>query len=84
MKKKRQPYNHWVYETVLELSKKYTTKAEFRKDWPSAYSKAFIKGWIHEFEWLKNKGSHTYEEVYEYAKKFKTLKEFRESDINFP
>ena len=51
--KKRPNRVKWSYERCKELAKKYTTNAEFAKNYPSAYTMAKRNGWMDDFDWLK-------------------------------
>ena len=67
-------------ERVLEISKKYTSRSEFRKKSNRAYEKANKNGWLDEMTWLKPKykpsGYWTKEHVFEESKKYTSRSEF--------
>jgi hypothetical protein len=45
----------WMnHDVILEVSKNFDSKNEFRKTVPSAYSSAWRNGWLSEMTWLKN------------------------------
>ena len=45
----------WMnHDVILDVSKNYHSKNEFRKTLPSAYSSAWRNGWLSEMTWLKN------------------------------
>ncbi|MCR5362326.1 MAG: GIY-YIG nuclease family protein [Bacteroidales bacterium] len=50
----RHPAGYWTLERVLEESKKFTTKRDFKRQIPSAYAVACQKGLIDSMTWLKN------------------------------
>ena len=68
----------WTYDEVLEISKQYTTKAEFKKDEPKAYRAANEKHWMKDFTWLKPSKHYiwTKDEIFEESKKYTSRLEF--------
>ena len=51
-KKKR---NYWNYENCYIKAKQCDSKSEFKKVYPTAYSKCTKNGWINDFYWLKDR-----------------------------
>lgn len=47
------PYGYWTDERIIEESKKYETKIEFKKNAPTAYKKANERKLILSMTWLK-------------------------------
>ena len=65
----------------MEEAKKYKNKNHFEKGCPSAYSKAYLMGWLRDFNWENARPQPlTYQEVYDIAKKYKKLKDFRKEE----
>lgn len=71
----------WTKEAVFEESRKYRTKADFRKGSPAAYSAAQKHGWLKEMIWFEKpvswKLKWTKNAVFEESKKYTTLDLFR-------
>ena len=53
MSKQTHPYGYWTDDRIIEESKKYKTKIEFKAGAPTAYKKANEKKLIKEMTWLK-------------------------------
>lgn len=71
----------WRKSSVMDESKKYRTRNEFRKGCSSAYYAARKYGWIDEMYWLQE-GKHpngywTKERVFEEGLKYSTRSEFK-------
>lgn len=47
------PYGYWTDDRIIEESKKYKTKIEFKVNAPTAYKKAYEKKLINGMTWLK-------------------------------
>ena len=45
----------WTKENVFIESKKYSSRAEFKKNKSGAFSVAYKNGWLDEMVWLKQK-----------------------------
>ena len=71
----------WTYNKVKEEALKYTTLADFAKYGGRACEKAYIKGWIKDFNWLefskKANNYWNYETCYDAAKKCRNRMEFQ-------
>ena len=51
----RKPRNYWkVKENVIEESKKYKTRTEFKKKSGNAYDSARLNRWLNDMVWLDN------------------------------
>ena len=74
------PRGYWNYETCMEESKKYKTRAEFSNGCSRAYELARKNGWLDDYIWLeylkKPNGYWTYETCMEESKKYDTRKKF--------
>lgn len=71
------PTGHWQNkQNVIQESKKYSSRSEFRWGTPGAYRSAIDNGWIDEMTWLKRPQNYnlkwTRESVFEEAKKYET------------
>lgn len=75
----RNPVGYWTYDRCHEEAIKYSTRSEFQKGSPAAYSAARKNGWVS--DWMDAKvrpnGYWTYERCYEEAMKYTTLMDFR-------
>ena len=69
--------NNISKDEVIEKSKLFKFKNEFKKSYPSHYAKALKKGWLKDLNFDKYQ-KYTYEEWYNIAKKFETKQKFRE------
>jgi len=82
---KIKPKKYWTKERCLDAAKKYTTKIDFRKENPSAYSACLRKGWYDEAtqHMDKNNKKHlgywTKERCLDAAKKYTTKSDFRKN-----
>lgn len=65
LEEKRKPVGYWFYERCVEESRKYHTRAEFKKGCQSAYVIANRNGWLKDFTWLTTKKLWQYEECKE-------------------
>lgn len=52
LKRPRNYNQKWTRETVFEVSKKFSTRGGFKKEYKSAYNVARINGWLDEMTWL--------------------------------
>ena len=88
-KKDRKPRNYWkVREHVLEESKKYATRTEFKKKSPRAYDSARKNKWLDEMSWLGNdegkfpKGFwKNRENIMKEASQYRTKEEFKQGNL---
>ena len=76
---KKFPANFWTKELAIEESKKYKTKAEFRKRNQYVYNLSVKKGWIEEMNSLRS-FRLTKKECFERAKKYSSVKDFNAND----
>ena len=71
----------WTKETVLEESKKYSSRSEFKKNKSGAFRIAYMNEWLDEMIWLVHPTAKpvkwTKEAVFEESKKHSTVTEFR-------
>jgi hypothetical protein len=88
-KENRKPRNYWtVKENVINESKKYSTRTEFKKNSGNAYNWAVKNKWINEMPWLDeslDKHPKGYwkirENMMKEARKYSTKKEFQKKNI---
>ena len=67
----------WNKESVLQESKKYTTRTEFAHAVPGAFGAAFKNGWLSEMVWhIPQVRSWTKESVFEESHKYTSRTEF--------
>lgn len=70
----------WTKETVFEESKKYSSRAEFKRNKSGAFRVAYINGWLDEMVWLVHPVTKpvkwTKEAVFEESKKYSTTNDF--------
>ncbi len=70
----------WTRETVFEESKKYSSRAEFKKMKSGAFRIAYMNGWLSEMVWLVHPAAKptkwTKEAVFEESRKYTTVTEF--------
>lgn len=52
LKRPRNYNQKWTREMVFEVSKKFSTRGGFKKEYKSAYNVARINGWLDEMTWL--------------------------------
>ena len=52
LKRPRNYNQKWTREKVFEVSKKFSTRGGFKKEYKSAYNVARINGWLDEMTWL--------------------------------
>ena len=73
----------WTKEAVIEESRKYRTKADFRRGNPGASAAARRQGWLNEITWFEKPKSWklkwTQEAVFTESKKYNSLDSFRQS-----
>ena len=53
MAKQMHPYGYWTDDKIIEESKKYKSKTEFKTNAPTAYKKANEKKLMKGMTWLK-------------------------------
>lgn len=63
-------------DEIIEKSKSYKFKSDFKKAYPNHYAKALKKGWLNDLGFEKYQ-KLTYEEWYSIAKNFETKQKFR-------
>lgn len=68
--------NNISKDEVIEKSKTFKLKSDFKKTYPSHYAKALKNGWLNDLDFDEYR-KYTYEEWYEIAKKFETKQNFR-------
>lgn len=67
-------------DEVIEKSKLFKFKNEFKKKYPSHYRKALKMGWLNDLDFDEYKSAkYTYEEWYKIAKNFETKQNFRKA-----
>ena len=80
-KNESKPSRYWnIKGRVIEESKKYISRTDFKNESPGAYKVACTRGWINEMNWLPNKNEKgaerprrkyiTKEDVFEESKKY--------------
>lgn len=87
--KNRKPKGYWKNkENVINESRKYKTRTEFKKKSSNAYSSANANDWINEMSWLdENNSKHpkgywkNKENIMSEAKKYKTKEEFQRANL---
>lgn len=87
--KNRKHRGYWlVKENVIEDSKKYSSRTDFKKNSQTAYNSALKNKWIKEMQWLdasKKKHPKGYwknkENMMEEAKKYSTKEEFQKGNL---
>lgn len=87
--KNRKPKNYWKSKkNVIEESKKYLSRTEFKKSSYNAYNTAIINNWINEMPWLDaNNDKHpkgywkNKENMMNEAKKYSTKEEFQKGNL---
>lgn len=81
LKRLKRENGYWTKERCMEEAKKYKNKNHFEKGCPSAYSKAYLMGWLRDFNWEDARPRPlTYQEVYDIAKRYKKLTDFRKEE----
>ena len=88
-KKNRKPRNYWgKKQHVIDESKKYSTRTDFKKGSQNAYNSAISNGWIEEMVWLdKSLGKHpkgywkNRENMMNEARKYSTKEEFQKGNL---
>ena len=86
---KRKPKGFWLNKkNVIEESKKYSSRTEFKKKSGNAYSSALKNKWINEMTWLdKNLKRHQKgywkdkENIMQEAKKYSSKEEFKKGNL---
>lgn len=87
--KKRKPKNYWnVKENVMNESKKFNSRTEFKKKSGNAYNSATKNKWINEMPWLDKKSSKhpkgywkDRENMMAEARKYSTKEEFKNGNL---
>lgn len=75
------PNGYWTKERCLEEAKKYKNSHQFQHGSKAAYSKAYLMGWLKEFEWEGARPKPlTYDEAFNIAKKYNKLSDFRKEE----
>ena len=71
----------WFRETVFVESKKYSTRADFKKGCSTAYQIARLNGWLPDMTWLEpyKRPSLSESEVIAESKKYGSRKEFQDN-----
>lgn len=77
LEEKRKPVGYWSYERCVEESRKFHTRAEFKKGCQSAYVIANRNGWLRDFTWLTTKKLWQYEECKEIAAQYHSRSSFK-------
>jgi len=88
MKTKHQK-GYWnIKKNVIEESKKFNTRTEFKKNSGNAYNSAREHKWLDEMEWLSNKNDKhpkgywkIKENIMNEAKKYSSNSEFKENNL---
>lgn len=86
----KKPRNYWKDKSnVIEESKKYKTRTEFKKKAQSAYNSAIANSWIDEFTWLGNNGGKhpkgywkNRENMMNEAKKYSSKEDFKKGNLS--
>ena len=76
--RKSKPDGYWNYANCYREARKYTMRAEFKRNSSSAYNVARQKGWLDSFDWMR-RASHanwTYEDCLEESKKYESRSKF--------
>ena len=87
--KNRKPKGYWhIKKNVIEESKKYSSRTEFKKNSETAYNSALKNNWIDEMNWLdknSNKLPKGYwknkENMMQEARKYSTKEEFKKGNL---
>jgi len=85
----RKPKNYWKEkENVIEESKKYSTRTEFKNGSSKAYEYARLNKWLDEMTWLSNNGDKhpmgywkIRENIMNEAKKYSTKADFQKGNL---
>lgn len=85
----RKPRNYWkVKENVIEESKKYKTRTEFKKKSGNAYDSARLNRWLNDMVWLDNDAGKfpkgywkNRDNMMKEAKKYSTKEEFQKGNL---
>ena len=84
----KKPKNYWKDKiNVIEESKKFKTRTEFKKKSQCAYNSAILNSWIDECKWLDNEKRHPKgywkirENIINESKKYATKEEFQEKNL---
>ena len=88
-KKNRKPRNYWnVKENVIEESKRFSNRTEFKKKSGNAYDSARNNKWLDEMHWLdNNKNRHpkgywkNKENIMREARKYNTKEDFQKGNL---
>lgn len=68
--------DYYTRDKCLELAKKYSSMAVFRKKQHGAYNSAKENNWLDDYTWLERQFKWTEKTLIEEAKKYKTRSEF--------
>ncbi|MBQ0141600.1 MAG: hypothetical protein KBT06_02155 [Prevotellaceae bacterium] len=84
--RQQKPSGFWQnYDNCFQEAKKYSSRREFQRACPSAYTQAWKNGWIDEYTWLQEKskpsGYWTRETCFEEAKKYRSRSEFSKNAV---
>lgn len=75
----------WTKETVFEESKKYSSRAEFKRNKSRAFRVAYINGWLDEMIWLVHPIAKpikwTKDAIFEESQKYTVVTEFMNNAI---
>ena len=84
----RKPRNYWnVKENVINESKKYSTRTQFKKSSETAYNSARINKWLNELIWLNNSEMHpkgywkNRKNIMAEARKYTSKEEFKNGNL---
>ena len=88
-KNNRKPKNFWkIKSNVIEESKKYSTRTEFKKKSGNAYDSARNNNWLDEFHWLGNNSTKhpkgywkNKDNMMNEAKKYSSKEEFKNGNL---
>ena len=75
------PAGFWTFERCADESRKYTSRGEFKRNNPSAYTISLRNGWIKDFTWLETKKKWTYEECKDIASLYSCRSAFKAGDL---
>jgi len=87
--KNRKPKGYWnIKKNVIEESKHFSTRTEFKKKSQNAYNSARSHNWLDEMHWLENNiGKHpkgywkNKENMMNEARKYSTKEEFKNGNL---
>lgn len=73
--------DYYTRDKCLELAKKYSSMAVFRKKQHGAYNSAKENNWLDDYTWLERQFKWTEKTLIEEAKKYKTRSEFAKEKL---